>query len=931
MRRSWSAFRTLVVSGLAITALGCGGGGDGGSPTPPPALQINGGDAQQGTAGSALATSPSVKVVDRDGAGVAGVSVTFAVTGGGGSITGATATTNTSGVATVGSWTLGTTAGANTLSATASGITGSPKTFTATGNAGPAEVLAFVVQPGTIASGGVSSTVEVEVRDRNGNRVTTSTQAITLTLAANPGSGTLGGTLTVSAVNGRATFTGLTLDKAAAGYTLTATSTGLTAATSAAFTVVAGAPAAITMVQGNGQSANAGSAVAIALAVRVTDAAGNLAAGVTVTFAVVSGGGSVTGASAITNASGVATVGSWTLGTVAGANSLTATVAGLAPLTFTATGLVGPPASVTRDAGDNQTATVNTAVAIPPRVVVRDAAGNPVSGVTVTFAVTAGGGSITGGTVVTDANGRASVGSWTLGTAAGPNTLTATASGVGTPVSFAATAIAGAATSLTKIAGDGQSASVNSPVATRPAVLARDAFNNPVAGVVVTFTVTSGGGSVTGATQTTDANGIATVGSWTLGASTGTNTLDASASGLPTVTFTATATPSFAASVTGLFGVSQSGTPGTPVSSRPAVIVRDGANNPLGGVTVTFAVTGGGGSITGAVQTTDASGIATVGSWTLGGAGTNTLTATVSALPPVVFTAIAVAGSNFSIEIRFLGTTPTAGQLAAYNSAVARWAGIVTGELSDVFVDSISAGDCGPSSPKIINRTFDDLVIFAEFTAIDGPGGVLGSAGPCYIRDSNALSFLGIMRFDTADLANLEASGALNSVILHEMGHVLGVGSLWNVSFVSRMLLVGATTDTSHFTGPAALSAFNAAGGSSVTFLGSPVPVENCKTGVPANCGSGTRDSHWRESVFRNELMTGYLGSGTNPLSNITISSLQDLGYVVNMGVADPYSITPLLVQAGPAQPLMPLNEAPLTSPLYTMDAFGRTRQVPRP
>ena len=68
MRRSWSAFRTLVVSGLAITALGCGGGGDGGSPTPPPALQINGGDAQQGTAGSAVATSPSVKVVDRDGA-----------------------------------------------------------------------------------------------------------------------------------------------------------------------------------------------------------------------------------------------------------------------------------------------------------------------------------------------------------------------------------------------------------------------------------------------------------------------------------------------------------------------------------------------------------------------------------------------------------------------------------------------------------------------------------------------------------------------------------------------------------------------------------------------------------------------------------------------------------------------------------------------
>jgi hypothetical protein len=99
-------------------------------------IAANGGSAQTATVGTAVGTAPSVIVKDAGGNPVAGTSVTFAVASGGGAITGASATTNASGIAAVGSWTLGTVAGANTLTATAGGLSGSPVTFTATGSVG---------------------------------------------------------------------------------------------------------------------------------------------------------------------------------------------------------------------------------------------------------------------------------------------------------------------------------------------------------------------------------------------------------------------------------------------------------------------------------------------------------------------------------------------------------------------------------------------------------------------------------------------------------------------------------------------------------------------------------------------------------------------------------------------------------------------------
>jgi adhesin/invasin len=301
-------------------------------------------------------------------------------------------------------------------------------------------------------------------------------------------------------------------------------------------------PQTMTLNAGNGQTALASTAVAIPPSVLIRDQFNNPVGGVAVTFVVSAGSGAVTGTPATTNANGVAAVGSWTLGSIAGTNTLSATSSAVAGVTiaFTATGVIGPAATIDVNTGNGQSAIAGTAVATPPSVIVADAAGNPVSGVTVTFAVESGGGSATGLVAVTDASGIATVGSWTLGTALGANTLTASSGNLTrSPVTFAANAIAGPPATLTVSAGDAQSATAGTAVATPPSVIVKDANGNPVSGISVTFAVVAGGGSATGVTATTDARGIATVGSWTLGTTPGANTLTATAGSL-SFTFSAT-------------------------------------------------------------------------------------------------------------------------------------------------------------------------------------------------------------------------------------------------------------------------------------------------------------------------------------------------------------------------------------------------------
>ena len=613
----------------------------------PANVAVQAGNNQSATAGTAVSTPPSVIVRDRFNNPVNATSVFFSISGGGGSVTGAGATTNASGVATVGSWTLGPNVGTNTLTAlvVANGVTANPITFTANGTAGTAAAIS--AQTSTSITGTVGGLVtpvpSIRVLDANGNPVA----GVNVNFTASTGSTVVGGAKTTN-LQGVASPDGWQLGSTAATYTLSATVGSLPPLV---FSAVARAGAAATMsiLAGNNQSATVGRTLPVDPSVRITDALGNPIAGQEVVFEVIDGGGSAVARRPVTDANGTATVGGWTLGDTPGANTLRATATGLSvqPVVFTALATAGAPASLTISAGNNQTATAGALLPVAPAVVVRDNRGNPVLGVTVTF--TASTGVVTGASAVTNAAGQATVGSWRLGNTAGVQTLTASIVNVPT-VTFTATATAGAAANVV-VVGDSVAPNfpVNSFISPLPTARVVDANGNPVSGAAVTFESLDGTNTLTGATRTTGTDGLAQLTSWRIGTTAGVYRLRVLVNGLtltPDVTWRVTGTALAASQAAALSAATQSATAGTAVASIPTVLVTDQFNNPVLGVTVTFAVGTGSGTISGGTTVTavtDANGLASSGAWVMPtGSGARTVTATVSGSilgSPITFTA----------------------------------------------------------------------------------------------------------------------------------------------------------------------------------------------------------------------------------------------------------------------------------------------------
>ncbi len=336
-----------------------------------------------------------------------------------------------------------------------------------------------------------------------------------------------------------------------------------------------------------------------------------------------------------------------------------------------------------------------------------------------------------------------------------------------------------------------------------------------------------------------------------------------------------------AAAVEATAGSGQTALVGTAVAVAPAVLVRGRDDAPLEGVRVRFEVAGGGGSVAQTLAVTGPDGVASAGRWTLGStAGVNELRAQVGTLAPVVFTATAYTPSGspstatgaYDIDVRYIGTASTR-QRQAVASAVARWRSAITADLPGIPLRS-DAGACFEGQPAIA-ETVDDLLLYVDFQEIDGAGSILGVAGPCYVRSDSNLPIVGHLQLDAADLRQMESRGTLDDVVLHEMGHILGIGTLWQAAGV----VSGTGTQDPYFTGRAGVDAYRTLGGG-----GAGIPVEN-------SGGEGTRDGHWRETVFGNELMTGYIGSTPNPLSAMTIASLQDLGYGATLAAANGYTL----------------------------------------
>ncbi len=404
-----------------------------------------------------------------------------------------------------------------------------------------------------------------------------------------------------------------------------------------------GEPAAITIVQGNGQSGRVGEALAEPLIVEVIDGADRPVPSATV---VVELSGAVAEPDTLsTDAEGRAsaeiTLGS-EVGEAAGAVRVIAPESpAVVEASFTVLAVAASANGLAGVSGDGQTGVAGTTLAAPLVVQVTDAFGNPIEGVPITW--TPDGGSVSATSTTTDGEGLTSV-TRTLGPTAGAQTTLASSEGLaGSPVTFNHTVTAGSASGVLIVSGNNQSAAPGTTLPEDLVVAVVDADSNPVVAAAVTWVVTAGGGTLAPTTGTTDANGRAAT-KWTLGASAGTNTAQAIVSGVGQAEFTATAAAGTASVIRVVSGGNQTGQAGAPLASALVVQVLDAGDNPVSSVPVTWAVESGGGSVSPTSATTGADGQAST-AWTLGpGTGSQRVTASAPGAGSVRFDATSTAG-----------------------------------------------------------------------------------------------------------------------------------------------------------------------------------------------------------------------------------------------------------------------------------------------
>jgi Leishmanolysin len=431
----------------------------------------------------------------------------------------------------------------------------------------------------------------------------------------------------------------------------------------------------------------------------------------------------------------------------------------------------------------------------------------------------------------------------------------------------------------TSIASDTQAptAVVGLALTPTPSFSVRGGNGQPLAGIAITVSVVEGGGTLIGAPTRTTV-GATSVGQWILGTRAGRNTLQVKVEGLSPLSIVATGIAGPPSQILSVSGNGRRALAGTTMTEPLVLQVADQFGNPVAGERVNLTLDAGGATLVPAQVTSDAQGATAPAAWRLGLKRRQvTGRATLASNPVVATTLRAEFQSDYHIDVRFAGTASDAIR-QAFESAADRIAGVIIGDVPDQFLANFDPSRCGGPAGAV-SETVDDVVIYAEVSDIDGPGKVLGRAGPCVTRSTSRHTVVGLMQFDVADAQNLLASGRFEAVVMHEMLHVIGVGSLWR----SKNLLEGDVAVDPRFIGARGTEGCLTIGFAAACAVGS-VPVEN-------SGGSGTAGSHWRESVFDAELMTGFAeASATMPLSALTIGSLEDFGYSVHAGAADPFA-----------------------------------------
>jgi Leishmanolysin len=205
-----------------------------------------------------------------------------------------------------------------------------------------------------------------------------------------------------------------------------------------------------------------------------------------------------------------------------------------------------------------------------------------------------------------------------------------------------------------------------------------------------------------------------------------------------------------------------------------------------------------------------------------------------------------------------------------FEQAASRWGTVITGDVPDF----PSSGIALPLPNCTAPDTIDDLHICGQIVEIDGVSGTLGRAGPTFYRDGSNFPVVGVMEFDAADVESLRNDNSFYEVILHEMGHVVGIGTIWRDNGVTGRSLA------CPYRGRNGNREYRALSGCTIRRL----PTE--LTG-----GSGARCGHFDDGCFRDELMTSYKSAGTGLLSRLSIATLEDIGYTVNYAAADTYTV----------------------------------------
>lgn len=456
-----------------------------------------------------------------------------------------------------------------------------------------------------------------------------------------------------------------------------------------------------------------------------------------------------------------------------------------------------------------------------------------------------------------------------------PAGITLSSAGVlsGTPTTAGSNSLV-----LTVTSGDGQTAQVTLPlVVSNGLSITTTSLSNGQVGVAYSaaLAATGGTGSITWAL----AGGSLPTGLALSGAGAITGTPTTAGAGTFTVRATSgdgqTATKSLtitiaAGAVTVTTSTLAGGTVGAAYS---ATLAASGGNG-----SYTWSLTSGslpaglslstGGVISG-TPTTAATSNFTVQASSGGQTGSASLSITIAAAPM---------GGAFNIEIVYGGVVSGADQ-AVFEQAAQKWERVITSDLADWPAAQNLPAACGHPT---FTGGVDDVKIYVTVDSIDGAFNTLAQAGACYIRvggTSPGKPITGVMSFDSADMQWLRDNNALINTVLHEMGHVLGIGaaSAWEA------LITGTCLADVRWTGALAVAAWNGIGGAGN------VPVENLGA-----IDDGSNCSHWREATLDAELMTPSLDAGVaNPLSLITVQSLADIGYSVDTGEAESFSLAP--------------------------------------